>query len=424
MKKIAIVGAGISGLTAAYYLKDHHQITLFEANDYLGGHTATVDVPDVNHSMQAIDTGFIVFNDRTYPNFIQLLHALKVAYQPTEMSFSVHEESTGFEYNGHDLRSLFAQKRHYFSPKFYRFLFDIFRFNRLAKKQLKSPNSEEISVGAFLAQHAFPDDFCRLYLLPMGAAIWSMPLGKMREMPLCFFLRFFENHGLLDVTHRPQWYVIKGGSREYVRALLSQLPSSAVRCHEAVVAVRRGAHGVSIETTQGQYAFDEVVMACHSDQALALLHNPSESEIAILSAIPYQTNQVTLHTDTAWLPKSPTAWAAWNYRVLPNRGEETPVTVTYYMNRLQGLSLETDFCVTLNQAAVISPDKVLRQFEYAHPVFGFDSVKAQRQKSQIQGKNRTWFCGAYWGYGFHEDGVNSALEVVSALNVSALRKVS
>ncbi len=413
MKNIAIIGGGIAGLSSAYYLRAHHNITIFEANDYVGGHTATVSV-NVDNQRYAIDTGFIVFNDRTYPLFESLLAELNVAVQPTEMSFSVHDATTGFEYNGHTLKSVFSQARHYFSPSFYRFLFEIWRFNRTAKKWLQEGIPDTVSVGDFLKQCRFSSRFCSHYLLPMGAAIWSMPLGKMREMPLTFFLHFFENHGLLDIINRPQWKVIKGGSHQYVNALLNAL-SHVIKVNTPVTQVRRLPYGVEIMTSEETLQFDEVIFACHSDQALAILDDPSADEVAVLSALPYQKNRVTLHTDTDWLPTSKRAWAAWNYRLLASDTEESPLTVTYNMNLLQGISSPHTFCVTLNSSSNLDPKCILRQFEYAHPMFGFASLRAQKKKSLIQGKRNTWFCGAYWGYGFHEDGVASAKEVANAL---------
>ena len=423
MKNIAIIGGGISGLTSAYYLRNDHNIVIFEANDYVGGHTATVSV-ELDNQQYDIDTGFIVFNDRTYPLFERLLTELNVAVQPTEMSFSVHDTKTGFEYNGHTVKSLFSQLKNCVSPQFYRFLFEIWRFNRIAKKWLQEGIPDTISVGDFLHQSQFSDRFCSHYLLPMGAAIWSMPLGKMREMPLTFFLHFFENHGLLDIVNRPQWKIIKGGSHQYVKALLNRLPQEVI-VNSPVTKVRRLSYGVEVTTAGKTRQFDDVIFACHSDQALAILDDPSSEEMAILSALPYQKNSVTLHTDTRWLPTSKLAWAAWNYRVLASETEESPLTVTYNMNLLQGISSSDTFCVTLNQASALDPKYILRQFEYAHPMFGFASLRAQKKKSQIQGKRNTWFCGAYWGYGFHEDGVASAKEVVNALLLdNALKSAS
>ena len=414
--KIAVIGSGISGLTAAHYLRDHHELTIFEANAYLGGHTATVEVPWQGKNY-AIDTGFIVFNDRTYPNFEQLLSELSVESQNSEMSYSVHDEKTGFEYNGHTLRTLFAQKRHWFSLSFYGLLWEVIRFNRLAKQALLTEVDPRDVLVDFLNQHDFSERFCSHYLLPMGAAIWSSSMPQMKTMPLQFFLQFFQHHGLLDLVNRPQWRVVKGGSKQYVEALISNLGEKhQIALNTLITSVIRQSSGVWIKTEKSSHRFDEVIFACHSDQALALLDNPTPEEQQVLSALPYQKNTVVLHTDTDWLPKRSLAWASWNYRLPKEANSNGLPTVTYNMNRLQGLTAPVTFCVTLNPSRSIDATKVLQQFTYEHPIFTRESWQAQQEKPLIQGKNRTWFCGAYWGYGFHEDGVNSALEVVRGIN--------
>ncbi|KXI23473.1 NAD(P)/FAD-dependent oxidoreductase [Photobacterium sanguinicancri] len=430
--KIAIIGSGISGLTSAWYLHQDHDITLFEANDYIGGHTATVDVT-VESGDYAIDTGFIVFNDRTYPHFEKLMAEVGIVGQPTEMSFSVRNEDTGLEYNGHTISTLFAQKRNLFRPSFYRFLNEILRFNKLAKTAASEGNvNESQTLGAFLAHHNFSDYFAVNYILPMGAAIWSSTLSDMRGFPLGFFLRFFLNHGLLDVTNRPQWAVIPGGSREYIRKMTPAFEQS-IALSTPVQQVIRHADGVTVTSARGDEQFDHVIFACHSDQALALLADKTQDEIDVLSAMTYQDNEVVLHTDTSLLPKARAAWAAWNYH-LP---KTEPVTVsssseseqeidprsqrlaalTYDMNILQGIDSPETFCVTLNQTDRIDPDKILRTFTYAHPVFTTESIAAQQQRPRINGVENTWFCGAYWYNGFHEDGVRSALDVVNNINL-------
>ncbi|MGF1786405.1 FAD-dependent oxidoreductase [Photobacterium swingsii] len=429
--KIAIIGSGISGLTSAWYLHQDHDITLFEANDYIGGHTATVDVA-VDSGEYAIDTGFIVFNDRTYPHFEKLMTEVGIVGQPTEMSFSVRNEDTGLEYNGHTISTLFAQKRNLFRPSFYRFLNEILRFNKLAKAAASEGDvSESQTLGAFLAQHDFSDYFAVNYILPMGAAIWSSTLSDMRGFPLGFFLRFFLNHGLLDVTNRPQWAVIPGGSREYIRKMTPAFEQS-IALNTPVQQVTRQTNGVTVTSTRGDEQFDHVIFACHSDQALALLGDKSQDEIDVLSAMTYQDNEVVLHTDTNLLPKSRAAWAAWNYH-LPKSDDVTAslsdghqgidersqrlAALTYNMNILQGIESPETFCVTLNQTDRINPDKILRTFTYAHPVFTTQSIAAQQQRPRINGLANTWFCGAYWYNGFHEDGVRSALDVVKNINL-------
>ncbi|MGY3943928.1 NAD(P)/FAD-dependent oxidoreductase [Aeromonas tecta] len=406
-RRIAIVGSGISGLTAGYLLHQHHEIQLFEAAPVLGGHTATVDISQ-DGDTHAIDTGFIVFNDRTYPNFLKLLVKIGVARQATEMSFSV--KSAGLEYNGHSLTSLFAQRSNLLRPRFYRFIAEILRFNRLARRWLATSQTKdaEPTLGAFLQQGAFSDYFARHYILPMGAAIWSSTLADMRAFPLGFFLRFFDHHGLLSVTNRPQWYVIPGGSREYIAPLTAGWqPQIRLAC--PVQGIRRVSDGVLLQSPRGEEQFDEVILACHSDQALALLADASVQEQQILGDIAYQANEVWLHTDVAALPKRRQAWASWNYQL--DDDEQARPLVTYSMNILQGLESGREFCVSLNPVGKLDEHKVLRRFVYHHPVFNQGALAAQGQRGEICGRQHTHFCGAYWYNGFHEDGVRSALDV-------------
>ena len=413
--KIAIIGSGISGLTAAWYLRHKHNITLFEANDYAGGHTATVDV-EVNSGQYAIDTGFIVFNDRTYPNFEQLLMELDIQGQASEMSFSVHNDNNGLEYNGHGLSSLFAQKKNLFKPQFFHFLYEITKFNRLAKQTAYENIEQQQTLGDFLQQHDLSDYFTENYILPMGAAIWSSSLADMRNIPLGFFLRFFLNHGLLDIVNRPQWYVIPGGSREYVNRMLVEI-EPLIKLNSPVQQVSRLNDQVYITINDSVEVFDHVIFACHSDQALALLADSTTNEQQILSAMAYQDNEVVLHTDESILPNEKAAWASWNYHLplISNDSQQQLPALTYNMNILQGIDAPETFCVTLNQTQDIDPSKILRQFTYAHPVFNRSSIHAQQQRHLINGIENTWFCGAYWYNGFHEDGVRSALDVIEAI---------
>ncbi|AET26232.1 TPA: NAD(P)/FAD-dependent oxidoreductase [Vibrio cholerae] len=418
--KIAIIGSGISGLTCGYYLHRYHDITLFEANDYIGGHTATVDV-ELAGKPYAVDTGFIVYNDRTYPNFIKMMDEIGVQGKPTQMSFSVRNDANGLEYNGHTLTTLFAQKRNWLNPKFYRFIAEILRFNRLTKACVDNQLANEQTLGDFLAQHQFSEYFCENYILPMGAAIWSSSLADMRAFPLMFFARFFLNHGLLDVTNRPQWYVIPGGSRSYI-APLTQGFGDRIRLNSAVTQVKRLPSGVEVVVNGRSERFDEVIFACHSDQALAMLSDASSTEQQLLSALAYQANEVVLHTDTRLLPKRKAAWAAWNYWLKGEANQETRLpSLTYNMNILQHIEAPETFCVTLNSSEDIDPSKILRRFTYHHPVFSRPAIEAQQKKAQISGVNHTWFCGAYWHNGFHEDGVRSALDVVTQLEAYAQR---
>ncbi|MDN3616156.1 NAD(P)/FAD-dependent oxidoreductase [Vibrio gallaecicus] len=413
MKRIAIIGSGISGLTCAHVLDEQHDVTVFEKNDYVGGHTATVDI---EHKGQAysIDTGFIVFNDRTYPNFNQLLIQLGVDRQPTEMSFSVHNTTTKFEYNGHGINSLFAQRRNIFKPKFWKLISEIIKFNKLCKQAYEVNDfPENVTLGDFLKSNSFSDFFSQHYILPMGAAIWSTSLNEMEQFELKFFIKFFYNHGLLDIVNRPQWYVIPKGSRSYVDVILSRL-SKPVQTNTSIKKVIRdepeSENQIVIEFENGEKQnFDEVIFACHSDQALSLLEAPTSQEYEVLGAIPYSRNEVILHTDLSLLPDRKLAWASWNYMLDGN--SQRPACVTYNMNILQGIQSDDTFCVTLNQSEAIDPSKIIRSYVYHHPVLNTTTVTAQHKRELICGKNGCHFAGAYWYNGFHEDGVRSALDV-------------
>ena len=410
--KIAIIGSGISGLTSAHLLNRSHEITLFEASDWIGGHTHTVDVT-VDGRNYAVDTGFIVFNDWTYPNFIRLLGLLGVRFKPTTMSFSVTDPDSGLEYNGNNFNSLFAQRRNLLSPGFWGMLRDIVRFNKEALRDLEEQRiSADTTLDQYLKAGKYGERFILHYIVPMGSAIWSMSMADMLAFPLQAFVRFFKNHGLLSVTHRPQWQVIEGGSSAYVAPLIAPM-ADRIRVNCAVTRVERDADGVVIHSAAGVERFDKVVFACHSDQALTLLTAPSAAEQSILGAMPYADNEVVLHTDTRLLPECELAQAAWNYR-LGGPGH-TSAAVTYDMNLLQGIDSPTRFCVSLNQSAGISPFKVLAKYTYAHPQFSLAAVAAQARWEELNGANHTWYCGAYWGNGFHEDGVVSALRVAGAL---------
>jgi len=405
--KIAIIGTGIAGMVAAYLLSDAHDITVYEANDYVGGHTNTVTVT-TEDGIYAIDTGFIVFNEWTYPNFTTLLRKLGVATQPSTMSFSVTCEQSGLEYNGTSLNTLFAQRRNLVRPSFLRMLVDILRFNQAAPQLLQS-GKETISLGDYLRAHSYSTYFTEHYIIPMGAAIWSADPQQIWTIPARFFIQFFHNHGMLSINRRPPWRVIKGGSQQYVRALTqSYRPRIRLRC--PVQTVTRHNDHVAVKPAGAESErFDQVVIATHSDQALSLLADPSEQEQALLRALPYQENAVVLYTDTALLPRTPRAWASWNY--YRPRERQGCVTMTYNMNMLQSLQSQQTFCITLNQTATIQPHTILRTMTYHHPVYTVAGVAAQKQYERINGVYRTYFCGAYWGNGFHEDGVNSALAV-------------
>lgn len=421
MKNIAIIGSGISGLTTAYLLAKKHKVTVFEKSAHIGGHTATVDV-EVDNKSYAIDTGFIVFNNKTYPNFLALLDEIGVGKKEAEMSFSVHNTKTKLEYNGHNLNTLFAQRRNLFRPKFWGLVKEILRFNKLCKQAYESQKFNEAdTLGDFLIEHDFSQFFAEHYILPMGAAIWSSSLTQMEGFQFQFFVKFFHNHGLLNIADRPQWYVIPEGSRSYLSPLCQSF-SDSIRVNSPIKFITRNndkvqLHFSDLTNDTGDLnndvehieEFDEVVLACHSDQALALLEDPSGEESTILSAMPYSENSVVLHTDISLLPKRKKAWASWNYQLSADR--DKPASVTYNMNILQSLNSEHTFCVTLNQRKSIAPDKILREFTYHHPIFSLESIGAQQQRKQICGQRHTHYAGAYWHSGFHEDGVRSGVEV-------------
>lgn len=415
-QRIAIVGSGISGLGAAWHLNERHDVTVFEASDRLGGHTHTVTV-EMDGERHRVDTGFIVCNDRNYPNFMALMQRLGVPLKKSEMSFSVFNPRLDLEYNGHNLNTLFAQRRNVLRPRFYRLIRDILRFNRACKEAVATGVAADLTLAQFVREQAFGELFRDNYLLPMVAAIWSCSLRQASEFPLDFFLRFFLNHGLLDLRGRPQWYVVEGGSSSYIEPLSAGF-AERLRLSTPVVAVRRCDAGVELRHGENWERFDRVILACHSDQALALLDAPSRQEREILSALPYQANTVTLHTDSRLMPRRNRAWASWNFLAGSDAAEALPV-VTYSMNILQGIDSSRPLLVSLNASDRIDPDKVLRQFEYAHPVYSLGSLTAQRRRGEICGVDRIHYCGAYWHSGFHEDGLRSALEVCQNLEQPA-----
>ena len=419
-EKIAVIGSGISGLTCAWLLKDKYDISLYEAGDYLGGHTQTTDV-DIQGKSYPVNTGFIVFNDWTYPNFIKLMNKLGVAYEASDMSFSVKCENTGLEYNGHTLDSLFAQRSNLLKPKFWFMIRDILRFNKETRAELAANAvSQSETLGQYLARKNYGDYFRRFYIIPMGAAIWSASEDMMMDFPLYFFLRFFNNHGMLSVDDRPQWRGISNGSQSYVRRIREDLNPQNIHLSTPVEKVERHSDHVVVHSQRGDetysQTYSQVIFACHSDQALSMLAEPTAAEQSVLSAIPYQENDVVLHTDASVLPQHKKAWAAWNYHIGQNR--QDTVAVTDYMNRLQNFDdCPVDFCVTLNKSADIDESKVIRRFSYDHPVFTLAGIAAQQRHHEISNHNRSHFCGAYWFNGFHEDGVVSALRVTKALGV-------
>jgi predicted NAD/FAD-binding protein len=398
--KVAVIGAGIAGNVAAWHLhRMGHELAVFEAGSHVGGHTHTHDIDG-----HAIDTGFIVFNERTYPNFVRLLDALGVESQPSSMSFSVRNESSGLEYNGTRLSTLFAQRRNLVRPSFYRMLADILRFNREAPRLLETEQSP--TLGEYLGANRYSRAFIGDYLIPMGAAIWSTDPARMFGFPARFFVRFLANHGMLSIDERAQWRVIRGGSARYVEKLIAPF-RHRIRLNAPVRSLKRTPAAVWVDGERFDYAF----VACHSDQALALLADPSRLEREVLGAIRYQENEAVLHTDAALLPRRPRAWAAWNYHVLPDA--RAPVALTYNMNILQSLAARQTYCVTLNRTQDIRPERILKRLVYHHPLFTPEAVAAQKRHAELNGARRTYYCGAYWGYGFHEDGVVSALNALA-----------
>ena len=406
--KIAVIGTGIAGNTVAYKLHKQADITVFEANDYIGGHTHThqIEIDDERHN---IDTGFIVFNHWTYPNFINLLQELNVDIQPSNMSFSVKCERTGLEYNGTTLNSLFAQRSNLIRPSFHRMIRDILRFNKEAKQLLNRWNTS-YTLGQYLYDNAYSKEFIEHYIIPMGSAIWSSPPDKMMNFPAYFFIRFFNNHGMLSVNERPMWYVIKNGSKSYVDKLTEGF-RERIHLSSPIEWVKRFESYVLVKPHNREaMKFDHVFLACHSDEALKMLADPTADEKRVLGAIPYQGNEAVLHTDESLLPKKRLAWAAWNYHVLQT--DKDRVALTYNMNILQSLESRHTFCVTLNNSDAIDPKKIIKRIDYDHPVFTLPGMEAQSQQAIINGPRNTYFCGAYWRNGFHEDGVVSALNAI------------
>jgi uncharacterized protein len=416
--KIAIVGSGVAGLTVAHALHGEHDIQVFEAGGHIGGHIHTHDVV-LGGRHYPVDSGFIVFNHRTYPRFVELLAELGVESQASDMSFAVSCGKTGLEYNGTSLNALFAQRGNLVRPLFWGMIQDILRFNREAPAWLAraGEGAESLTLGDVLEAGGYGNRFRDYYLLPMAAAIWSSRATRVLDMPAAFFIRFFQNHGLLNIQDRPLWRVVKGGSRAYVERLVAPF-RERVHCHSPVREVRRHAQGVDVVVEAGATRttarFDALFMACHSDQALALLADPSPAERAVLSAIPYQTNRAVLHTDARLLPRRPLARAAWN--CLMPEGPDGPLALSYAMNTLQGLDAPEPLCVTLNGEAyvdrVLDPARVLATMTYHHPVFTREGVAAQSRHREIDGTGHTYYCGAWWGNGFHEDGVVSALDAL------------
>ncbi|MGI9516555.1 MAG: NAD(P)/FAD-dependent oxidoreductase [Pirellulaceae bacterium] len=409
--RIAIIGSGISGLTVASHLHDIADVHVFEAGAWIGGHTNTVDV-DIAGKHYAVDTGFIVFNDRTYPNFNAMLDRLGVQWQPAPMTFSVRCDQTNLEYRGADLGGFFAQRRNLLRPRFYGLLAGLLKFNKAGMQLIENGNDRQ-TVKEFFAENRFSKEFYYKYFLPMGSAIWSCPQAAFESFPIRFIAEFYHHHGMLSVNNRPQWRVIRGGSKRYVEPLARPF-LERIHLNQPVFAVKRNNQSVIVYSEDQDHEFDHVVFACHSDQALRLLGSgatPEEREI--LGAFPYEPNETVLHTDTSILPRRRRAWAAWNY-FIGNQATDK-ASLTYCMNILQALECDQTFCVTLNNTSQIDPDKIIRRFTYSHPIFDKRRKEMQTRHADLIGPARSSFCGAYWGNGFHEDGVVSGLAVVDYL---------
>jgi len=417
-RRVAVIGSGISGLAAAYRLSGQAHVTLYEAGEHFGGHAHTVDVT-LDGVTHGVDTGFLVFNHRTYPNLVRLFAELGVETAASEMSFSVQVPDTRLEWSGCDLNTVFAQRSNLLRPRFLGMLADILRFNRLATRLAESGSEVELteSIGEFLDRHRFGPTFREGYFLPMIGCIWSCPTDQMLQFPVATMIRFCHNHGLVQVTGRPQWHTVRGGSKHYVDAMLRKIPDARLRTPVRAVSRRPGGHGVSVSTAHGSEHFDDVILACHSDQSLALLSDASPEEAAVLGAIRYHPNHAVLHTDVRLLPRRSLAWAAWNYERATDAGRERAgVCLHYLINRLQPLPWATPVVVSLNPERAPDPATVIGRYDYSHPVFDRAAVDAQHRLPALQGRGGVWFCGAWTRYGFHEDGLSSALAVVRQLS--------
>jgi len=402
--KVAVIGSGISGNTLSYLLNKNHDVTLYEKDKRIGGHSHTHEIT-INNKKIHVDTGFIVFNKKTYPLFTSLLDDLGVKYENSNMSFSVFSKKNNFEYNGTTLNSLFSQRSNLLNPRFIKMIFEILRFNKEAIK-LKS---KTILLKQYLKNNNYSAYFCKNYILPMGAAIWSSDIKTILNFPAYFFINFFKNHGMLSVTNRPQWLTISGGSEKYVKKLTSSFKSK-IRLNSKIKNVIRYKNYVVIEDNGRKEKYDYVFFACHSDDALEILQKPTSDEVEILKTLPYQKNDIILHTDSSIMPQKKLSWAAWNFNI--DSPEDSPITLTYNMNILQNIKTNEAVLVTLNTKQPISKDKVIKKLQYTHPKFSKESIRAQLKNKIISGKNRTFYSGAYWGKGFHEDGVKSAYEAV------------
>jgi uncharacterized protein len=416
-RKIAVIGGGVAGIVTAYLLQRKFEVSLFEKNDYIGGHTHTVVLEDGPDAGTAVDTGFIVFNEKTYPNFIRFLAQLKVEKLKSSMSFSYYDVRTGMAYASTSVDTFLAQRMNIFKPSFWMMALAILRFNHITPKHLEEGKLKGLTLGEFLAGHRFNRHFVEQYLIPICASVWSAPDVRMLEFPMETFARFFLNHGLLSIVNQPQWYVVKGGSHAYVKAFLKTF-RGRVFSRTPVTSITRGGNGISLKTSDGaEDAFDAVIVACHADEALRMLADPSPDERRLLGAWDYSHNRTILHHDTSFLPPFPKVWASWNYMRMESVESGSPVMLTYYMNRLQGLAAQQQYCVTLNPKKPVPPDAVIREMVYNHPVYTPESLATQAGIAEINARQNTYFCGSYLGNGFHEDAVKSAVAVARSFGI-------
>ena len=412
---IAIIGGGVAGITAAHLLQEKHQVTLYEKNDYVGGHTHTIEIPAGPDAGTPVDTGFIVFNDRTYPILNGFFRELGVTIAKSDMSFGYYDEKSGFQYASSNLDSLFAQRRNLVDPGYWGVLAQILRFNQLVQRGLARGTLENLTLGRFLRRHRFTARFREQYLFPMVAAIWSAPDLEVDRFPLLTLARFFNNHGLLSTYRHPQWYYVSGGSHSYVRAFLDRFKGE-VFTETPPLSVQRQEDGVILRLADGSTRpFDKAVIATHADEAFQLLDDPSDDERRLLGAWRYSRNRTVLHTDPAWMPPNPKAWASWNVFRARRSSDHAPVTLTYHMNRLQRLQTHTPYLVTLNPFRPIAEEKIIADMTYTHPIYTFESLGTQAELPALNGVRQTYFCGSYFGYGFHEDAARSGVQVAAAL---------
>lgn len=409
-QNIAVVGAGVAGITAAYLLQQKHNVTIFDKNDYLGGHTNTIVISDGVDAGTAVDTGFIVLNDATYPAFHRLLERLNVPVRNSDMSFGFHCEKTGLQYCGDNFNTLFAQRKNFFKPSHWKMLSDVVKFGNIARSGLKQGNIDSDTVGEFLKKYQFSTSFIENYLLPMGAAIWSTPTREMMRFPAKTFLQFFDNHGLLS-RKPPQWQTVVGGSHSYIKSFTKQFQGEIFLNH-AVQHVLRNDNSVALELSNGEsLPFDCVILASHADETFNLLKQPTRDEQRLLGVWKYVNNKAVLHTDPSVMPSNRRAWASWNYKRENVEDVSDALSMSYDMNRLQGLTTQQNYFVTLNSHKPIKKEAIIKKIQYMHPFYNFDSVQTQSELHKLNGINRTYFCGSYFGYGFHEDAVKSGVQV-------------